>query len=558
MSLQVVSTAILTLVSGIGIFVIACSMMSSNLESLSSNKLKSLFSKISDNYLLGVLMGAFGTAAIQSSGATMVMVIGFVNAGIMNLTQATTIMYGSDIGTTLTGQIVAMGLVNAGSIPTTLIFSSLTGLGVIISSAAKQDKYKKIGGILSGFGMLFIGLEMMSSSMTKFAELEAIKLFLQGINSPVFLAIIGAIITAIIQSSSVMTSLSITMVFSGLISIDQGIYLTMGANVGSCVVGVIAGLASGTNAKRTSFIQLIYNVGGVVLFLIVGKLIMLFSGGTVSYGSILQEFFPNSPEAQLAMFHTIFNVLSAIICLPLTKGLVKLSKIAIPDAKESSNTETSHLSFVDMYMLKTPSIAVEQVKKEIIYMSSLAMENFKRSINAITSDDLSELEVFTETEKTINAINHELTNFVSELSRLVVNENDSKYLSGTYHSIIDFERIGDYAENIIEYAQELQDANESFSDEAKQEIKNIVDRVDELYECIMNNYPLRDALKIQEANEIEELIDDLTDKMDINHINRFTKGKCTANIGAKFMSLGSDIERIADHLINVTKTIKTY
>lgn len=550
-----VLSAVLSLVSGIGIFVIACSMMSSNLESLSSNKLKSLFSKISDNYLLGVSMGALGTAAIQSSGATMVMVIGFVNAGIMNLTQATTIMYGSDIGTTLTGQIVAMGLVNVSSISSTLIFSSLAGIGVIISSIAKTDKGKKIGGILSGFGMLFIGLDMMSLSMGKFAELEAIKLFLAKISNPILLAIIGAIITAIIQSSSVMTSLSITMVFAGLININQGIYLTMGANVGSCVVGMIAGFTSGTNAKRTSFIQLVYNAGGVALFMIIGELISMLSGGNVSYGSILQSLFPDSPEEQLAMFHTMFNVLSAIICLPLTKALVKLSMIAIEDKNETINTKTSHLAFLDTYMLKTPSIAVEQVKKEIINMSNIANENFNRAIHAITNNDVTDKDIFDETESNINAINHELTGFVSELSRVVVNEKDSKYLSKTYHSIIDFERIGDYAENIYEYAQELIDSNEKFSTDAKNEIAVVVSKINDLQKCVMNAYETNDASKVAEANALEDEIDDLTDRMDINHINRLTNGKCTANLGAKFISLGSDIERIADHLINVSKTI---
>lgn len=550
-----VLSAVLSLVSGIGIFVIACSMMSSNLESLSSNKLKSLFSKISDNYLLGVSMGALGTAAIQSSGATMVMVIGFVNAGIMNLTQATTIMYGSDIGTTLTGQIVAMGLVNVSSISSTLIFSSLAGIGVIISSIAKTDKGKKIGGILSGFGMLFIGLDMMSVSMGKFAELEAIKLFLARISNPILLALIGAVITAIIQSSSVMTSLSITMVFAGLININQGIYLTMGANVGSCVVGMIAGFTSGTNAKRTSFIQLVYNAGGVALFMIIGELISMLSGGNVSYGSILQSLFPDSPEEQLAMFHTMFNVLSAIICLPLTKSLVKLSMIAIEDKNETINTKTSHLAFLDTYMLKTPSIAVEQVKKEIINMSNIANENFNRAIHAITNNDVTDKDLFDETENNINAINHELTGFVSELSRVVVNERDSKYLSKTYHSIIDFERIGDYAENIFEYAQELIDSNEKFSTDAKNEIAVVVSKINDLQKCVMNAYETNDSNKVAEANALEDEIDDLTDRMDINHINRLTNGKCTANLGAKFISLGSDIERIADHLINVSKTI---
>lgn len=556
MEVSQIIVAILKLVSGIGIFVIACSMMSSNLESLSSNKLKSLFSKISDNKLLGVAMGAIGTAAIQSSGATMVMVIGFVNAGIMSLAQATTIMYGSDIGTTLTGQIVAMGLVNGSSVSTTIIFSALTGIGVIITAAAKKDLHKKIGGILSGFGMLFVGLDMMSSSMEAFAMLDQVKQVLASVSNPVLLAIIGAVMTAIIQSSSVMTSLSITMVFAGLINIDQGIYLTMGANVGSCVVGVIAGLTSGTNAKRTSFIQLVYNIGGVVLFMLIGEVIKIATGGKVSYGTLLQQLIPNSPEAQLAMFHTLFNVLSAIICLPLTDAIVKLSIAAIPDRDNEVQAETSHLKYLDLNMLKSPSIAVEQVKKEIIAMGSLAMENFNNSINCVVNNDLAKQDEIEENEKTLNAINHELTNFISELSRVVVNEGDSKYLSKTYHTVIDFERIGDYAENILEYAQELESNNEKFSNDAKMEIKAVQDKTNKLFASVMVAYDKGDVELLYEANLLEDEIDDMTANMDINHINRLEKGQCNADIGAKFISLASDVERIADHLINVARTIK--
>lgn len=556
MKADVIIIALLNMISGIGIFVIACSMMSSNLEALSSNKLKNMFSKISNNKWIGVGIGALGTAAIQSSGAMMVMIIGFVNANIMSLVQATAIMYGSDIGTTLTGQIVALGLAKTSAVSTTIIFSALTGLGVVISSIGKKDITKKIGGILSGFGMLFVGLSMMSSAMSSFAELDAIKVFLASIANPILLAIIGAIMTAIVQSSSVMTSLSITMVFTGLINIDQGIYLTMGANVGSCVVGIIAGLTSGTNAKRTSFIQLVYNVGGVVLFMIVGEVINLLSGSRLTYGVILQSIIPNSPEAQLAMFHTMFNVLSAIICIPLTEYLVKLSMKVILDKDQQSSSSTEHLKYIDIHMLKTPSVAVEQVKKEICYMAEQAMSNFNLAIDSIVNDSISNLESFNEVEKNINCINHELTSFVSDLSRVVVNKNDAVYLSKTYHSIIDFERIGDYAENIIEYAQELTEIKEKFSDEAKQEIITVANKVNSLYQCVMNAYINNDEENLFEANILEDEIDDLTSYMDINHISRLTNGKCTPNIGAKFISLASDVERIADHIINVAKTIK--
>ena len=268
MGINDIVTAILHLVAGIGIFLVACSMMSSNLESLSSNKLKSLFSKASKSKMLGVGIGTVGTAAIQSSGATTVMVIGFVNAGIMSLTQAATIVYGANIGTTVTGQIVALGMFGGDMLSTTVIFSALSGVGAFIVTFAKSDTAKKTGGILAGFGMLFVGLSMMSGSMESFAKLDAVKNFLAGIDNIVLLIVIGAILTAIIQSSSVMTSVAITMVVAGLITLEQGIFLTMGSNIGSCAVALMAGLTGGKNAKRTACIHLIFNLSGVVVFTI--------------------------------------------------------------------------------------------------------------------------------------------------------------------------------------------------------------------------------------------------------------------------------------------------
>ncbi|MBR7064966.1 MAG: Na/Pi cotransporter family protein [Treponema sp.] len=258
--------AILTLMAGIGVFLVACSTMSANLEAAGSEKLKSLFAKTQNNRLLGVGIGAIGTAAIQSSGATTVMVIGFVNVGILTLQQAAAIIFGANIGTTITGQIVALGMFGTGSISTTVLFSSLAGIGAFCIVFTKSPKWKTIGGILSGFGMLFIGLDIMSSSMTSFAKDEAVINFLARIENVFLLVLIGAVITAIVQSSSVMTSVAITMLVAGLISINQGIYLTMGSNIGSCIVALIAGLSGSANAKRTALIHLFFNTMGVLFF----------------------------------------------------------------------------------------------------------------------------------------------------------------------------------------------------------------------------------------------------------------------------------------------------
>ena len=558
MATGVIISAVLTLIAGIGIFLIACQMMSSNLESASSTRLKSLFSKASRSRLLGVGIGTVGTAAIQSSGATTLMVIGFVNAGIMSLTQAATIIYGANIGTTITAQIVALGMFGgASAISTTIIFSAFAGIGAFLALFAKKDMGKKIGGTLAGFGMLFVGLSMMSGSMSDFAQLEGVKVFLSGISNPILLVLIGALFTAIIQSSSVMTSVAIAMLCVGLISLDQGIFITMGSNIGSCVVAIIAGMTSGTNAKRTSLIHLFFNVSGVVMFMLAGFIIKVVSGG-VTFGSIFQSMFPDAPQEQLAMFHTIFNVITVLLMLPLTDALVKLVCRIIPDDAQPEEKHRSKFYYIDRNMLKTPPIAVLQTKNEIVNMAALAMQNFNLSLDMVSSLDFGRLEEFNRTEDELDWLNNEIVAFVVNLSgRRGLGEKDHIYLSGTYRTVRDIERIGDYAENITEYAQYLKDAGSSFSDKALGEIRELRSLLGELYEYVLKAYNDEDFSALGKANIVEEEIDDFTKKMEDNHISRLTEKVCSPDVGAQYLSLSSNAERVGDHLINVAKTIRT-
>ena len=558
MGTTAVLSAILTLLAGIGIFLIACQMMSTNLESASSTKLKKLFAKASKSRLLGVGIGALGTAAIQSSGATTVMTIGFVNAGIISLSQAATIIYGANIGTTITAQIVALGMFGSNALSTTVIFSAFAGMGAFLSLFSKQDKWRTMGGVLAGFGMLFVGLSLMSSSMGEFAALDGVKTFLAKIGNPILLVLIGAIFTAIIQSSSVMTSIALTMVVTGLITLEQGIFLTMGSNIGSCVVAIIAGIASGKNAKRTALIHLLFNCSGVLLFLIVGWLLGLFSGGAINFGVMFENMFPGVPQTQLAMFHTFFNVCTVIVILPLNETLVKLVCRLIPDSASDAEENAFKLRYVDENMLRTPPLAVEQVKNEIIRMSHLAMDNFDRSIEIITSLNFSKRGVFDKTEEEINFINRALVDFVVKLSnKSALSERDHIYLSTTFRSIRDIERIGDYAENIVEYADGLMREGSSFSDKALEEIRQLSKLIHDLYDKVLKAYTDEDYNYMAQANIIEEQIDDFTKMMEDNHIGRLNEGICTPSTGAHYLELSSNTERIADHLINVAKSIRS-
>ena len=554
MDLTAIMTSLLTLLAGIGVFLIACQMMSSNLEAASSERLKKLFSKASNSKLMGVGIGALGTAAIQSSGAITVMTIGFVNAGIISLSQAATIIYGANIGTTITAQIVALGMFGGNSLSTSVIFSALAGLGAFLSLFAKKSGPKTLGGILAGFGLLFVGLELMSGSMEAFAALDGVKTFLSGIGNPVLLVLLGAVLTAIIQSSSVMTSIALAMVVTGLIGIDQGIYLTLGSNIGSCVVAVIAGVASGTNAKRTALIHLLFNCTGVVIFMLAALLLGWFD---ISYGSVFERLFPSAPQVQLAMFHTFFNTTTVVLMLPLTGALVGLVSKLIPERTIRQNVEFS-LHYVDENMLRTPPVAVSQVKREILRMADIAMENVDRALYMAVELDFAERGAFERDERQLNFINRALVNYVVVLSgKSGLGEKDRSYLSGTYRNIRDLERIGDYAENIVEYATILADSAQQFSDDAKYEISQMKTLLHQLFDKAIDAYQNENFTALDKANVIEEEIDDYTKRMEEGHIARMEKGICTPSVGAQYLELSSNAERIADHLINLAKSIKS-
>ena len=548
-----ITTSILTLIAGLGVFLVACSMMSSNLESLGSKRLKALFSKTSNSKLLGVGIGTVATAAIQSSGATSVMVIGFVNAGIMTLTQAATIMFGANIGTTVTGQLVALGMFGADTISTSVIFAAFAGIGAFITLFGKTDTLKKVGRILAGFGMIFVGMSLMSGSMASFSELDSVRNFLAQFSNPFLLVIVGLVLTAIVQSSSVLTSMAIAMTVSGLINVNQGIYITLGANIGACVTTVIAGFTSGRNAKRAALIRVIFNVAGVAIFMLIGLFLRL---GKLDFGYLMEAMFPGAPQTQLAMFHTFFNVITVAMVLPLTGLLVKLVTKIIPEQKQKEEDKGPHLYFVDEHLLRTPPIAVLETKNEIVNMAETAMVNFRISMDIISTLDYSELQKFRANEEQLNFLNRELVVFVEKLLQCELGEKDRTYLTKAVRTIADLERIGDYAENIIEFADILKENDSSFSEQALNEIDELRNLVENLFERVMKAYKDHDRKALAEANAIEDKVDDLTALMGKNHIQRLSDGVCTPEVGAQYLSLSTSVERIADHLINVVQTIK--
>ena len=544
------TVAILTLLAGIGVFLIACSMLSSNLEAICSNKLRNLFARASDKKLVGVGIGTVATAAIQSSGATTVLVIGFVNAGIMSLTLAAAVIYGANIGTTITAQIVAWG----GSLSLTMWFAAAAGIGAFVAAYAKKAKTRNVGIVVAAFGMLFVGLELMQTAMEDFAQEQSVMDFLSSVDNIVILVLLGAALTAIVQSSSVMTSVIIVMLAGSMITLDQGIYMTMGSNIGSCVVAIMAGFTSGINAKRTALIHLLFNVIGVVIFVIAG-----FAMGVLfdtSFGDIFGMLFA-SDEIDLAMFHTVFNIITVIIMIPFTAALIRLVMRIIPDREvPPEEADAPRLYYVDDHMLKTPAIAVMEVKNEIVNMADIAMSNVTRACSIVTTLDFSEAEAFKKCEKQLNYTNKQLTRFLTKLSNAELGAKDNAYISTAFRTITDIERVGDYAENIVGYAEKLQAAGEGFSPVAQHDIEHARATIESLYLKVMETYKSNDRELLKQAHDIEQSIDALTEEMAEAHIRRLSDGTCTVSVGAEFLALTSDLERVADHFYNVGKTVK--
>ena len=553
-----ITKAILALIAGIGVFLIAVRLLSRNIEAISGHRLKTLFSKTSKSKFLGVGLGTVTAAVIQSSGAVTVMVIGFINAGLMTLSQGATIAFGANIGTTITGQIVALGMFGNNTISTTIIFMSFAGIGAFMLLFAKKDTIQKIGSIIAGFGLLFVGLDTMSSAMKVFAEMEGLTSFISQITNPILLVLIGTALTALLQSSSVMSSILITMVFSGLLTMDQGIYVLIGSNIGAVIVAVLASIGSTQDAKRVAMIDIVFNVFGAVVFLVVGAVMKAASGGDITFGYIMNLMFPNAPQTQLAMFHTIYNVIKVLIFLPLTGVTCKLFTKIIKDKKPTQDDDTPKLMYIEDHFLKTPPIAVGMVKKEVERMMAIAVLNFNISIDIVCTLDFSSQEEFKKNENTLNFLNRAITKYIVKFPRDQISDKDNIFLSTIYHVVSDLERIGDYAENIVEYATSLQSGSNTFSEDAIKEVRNLQEIINELQGKVTTIFSEQSTLLLQDAYDIEDDVDNITQEMSDNHIKRLDDGICSPEVGALYLELTSNVERIADHFINVAKSTRKY
>ncbi|MCI8420927.1 MAG: Na/Pi cotransporter family protein [Clostridia bacterium] len=553
--------SILFLLGGLGTFLIGLKIMSDNLQNIAGDRLKLLLNKVSNNKFMGIATGAGITAVIQSSSATTVMIVGFVNAGLMTLKQATSIIMGANIGTTITAQITALQ-----SLPITPFLTALACIGVFMAMFGK-NKIAKIGMLISGIGIIFVGMKFMSISMDGVSKSQAVINMLSSATNPFLLMLIGLVFTAIIQSSSATTSILITLCSvsldggAQLMTLKSAIFVTLGINIGTCVTAILASIGANTNAKRASVIHLLFNVFGTAIFLIFIFVTPLISK-KLAMDYWLAKAFPNVVSTQIAMFHTIFNIISTLVLLPFTGWLTKLATLIVREKKRPEGEESEEVNykfaFIDERILKTPSIALMMLRKEVVAMARLSKENLDIAFECIAELNFDRQKEFEDREKKIDFLNKKLTKYAVKISTKDISYKEEKEIASFYHAISDIERVGDYAENICESAQELVDYKLSFSEKAIEELTMMKSAVDKLYENVITSFESKSLALKEEVDGYEDLVDTYNDNLAKNHIARLHNSECSSESGGIFLSIVSNMERIADHFRNVFKSMDTY
>ncbi len=543
--MQLVSSLI-WLLAGVGIFIVGMNFMSDALEKSAGEGMKRMLGRISNNRFSGVAIGAGVTAIIQSSSATSVMVIGLVNAGVMTLMQATPIIMGANIGTTITGVLVALKNDYFNMLMYLFAFAG------VMMGFFKKEKIKIAGLLCSGLGIIFVGLNIMSSEQAFGNPL--VESMFQGIFSvidfPLLLIFVGIIFTALIQSSSAATGVVITMVGAGVLPLDLALFIVLGANIGTCVTALLASVGANENSKRVALIHCTFNVIGTAFFTAV---IWIFKDPVVN---TLVSLFPGSDPMSLQMrvsaFHVVFNVTTTCLLLPFVKQLVNYSCKIIKDKKEQDKILS--LKFVDDRLLSMPSVALMQVKKEMDYMFGLVKENISFSFDAMENGGLTASEKIEDNELVIDFTNGALTRFLIKLSAMV-EQSDEQIIGSYFHVLNDLERIGDHAENFYEIVAEMSSKNITFSQKARNDIKLMSDKVMQMLVISKDTFDNLNKSELSMLTVLEDEIDTMKKELTASHFTRLTEGDCSIEVSPYYSSTIVGLERVADHLINVGYSI---
>ena len=539
MNLQDILFFIVKLVAGTGVFLVGVHLLTENIEQLATNKIKELFGKTAGKKLVNVGIGALTTALIQSSGVTTVLIVGFVNIGIITLSQATAMIMGANIGTTITAQIAALS-----AFPITTYIQVLAGLGILTTMMCRKERTRQVGFILAGLGLIFVGLSIMSDSMK--ANRDTIQLIFENVTNPFLLFFLGIALTALVQSSSAITSVIIAMSVAGL-RIGTGgnemLFIILGTNIGSCVTALMSSFGAATNARRTSMIHLMFNTFGSVIFMAV---LLAFPG---FMNATFGRWF-HSPATQIAMFHTFFNVVCTVIFLPASEGFVKISQKIIPEAQT-----TEAFTYLDERMLFTPALAIEQLKKETVVLGDCAMDAFDTAYRAFCEKDKGAAAQVLEKIEKAQEKSNQIMAYVIKTSA-VAGESAEKEVSIVHNNVADIMRIAEIADNFVKYTARICDNQLSLSEAAATGTSEMVDTIHKLFQFTKELILTGDLSLLPHIDSIEDKIDHYRKILIDGHIERVNAGVCTPAISSVYINLVSNLERLGDHITYVAHSFE--
>ncbi|MBS5316535.1 MULTISPECIES: Na/Pi cotransporter family protein [Zhenhengia] len=539
----------LAFLGGFGLFMFGMDYMGEGLQKAAGNKMKNLLSVLTSNPFLGVLVGAGVTAIIQSSSATTVMVVGFVNAGLMSLRQAVGVIMGANIGTTVTAWIVSLGDWAAFLKPST-IAPLCIGVGVIMVLFCKKQKVKQIGQIVFGFGALFLGLDLMGDAVKPISQLEEVKqLFVTLGSNPILGILVGAIVTAVIQSSSASVGILQTLAASALVPWNTAIYIILGQNIGTTITAMLSSIGAGRNGKRAAVIHLLFNVIGSIVFAILA---------VIAFGGLIPAFadFGRSliDTTQISIVHSVFNILNTILLFPFAGVLVTIAEKLVRGKGKDDESE-SELKHLDERILETPSFAVQNATKEVVRMGEMSAHNAKLGIRAIFEKDEAKIQEVFEREKVINQLQHGINHYLIKLSNLPISEAEHGIVNSLFHTVSDIERVGDHAENLAELAQiRIRDEVE-FSETALKELETIATLAIKCFETAVQACEFDDRNIAKEVQPMEQQVDTLEEELRARHIKRLSENKCSSMAGVVFLDAISNLERISDHASNIGNSV---
>ncbi len=537
------ASIILSMAGGLGLFLFGMRVMSDSIEKVAGAKLRRILEIFTTNRFSGMIVGIIFTGIIQSSSACTAMVVSFVNAGLMNLYQAAGVIFGANIGTTVTSQLVSFNL--SAYAPVILL------VGVLTAMFCKKDKIKKFADIIIGFGVLFLGLSTMSSSMAGMREVPEIVDLMGSLRTPFLATLVGLLLTTVIQSSSVTVSIVLLLANQDLLSLRISLYIILGCNIGACTTALLASMAGKKDAKRAALIHFWFNVIGTALLYLI-----LFAAEE----PVMKMIWTISSDKGrfVANAHTIIKIFQVIVLFPFSNAIVRLSCLCVPgEDKKVNYRESYQLKYIGDKVVFNPATAVVEVIKELDRMASLASENLTRAMNALITLDEEDIAEVYEVEKNINFLNHAITDYLVKINQTTLPIEDLKSLGALFHVVNDIERIGDHAENVADAARQRRDTGIVLSKEAQKELGDLLEMVTRLIRYSIDMFARSDESHMQEVIDLEDRVDVREKEMQRAHVQRLTKGECSPEAGMIFSDIASGLERVADHATNIAFAVIT-